>query len=156
MVCLAVEIGTPVRSALTKEVTKVATTAQTAALEKKALASENKSAGMRMLLDEGYSVIEVRDIFEAPYGFVYGVAVRNGNVEAEPREAKPAAAKPTAKPAAAKAPAAKAAPTKVAAPAKSAPSKATAKPAPKAAAKPAPRAAARPVAKTAGRAKVSA
>ena len=137
----------------------MATTAQTAALEKKALASENKSAGMRMLLDEGYSVTEVRDIFEAPYGFVYGVAVRNGSVEAEPREAKPAAkpaaAKPAAKPAA-KAPAAKAATTKVTAPAKSAPSKATAKPAPKAAAKPAPRAAARPVGRPRTQAKVSA
>lgn len=61
------------------------TTAQTAALEKKALAAGSKSEGMRMLLDAGYSVIEVRDVFGAPYGFVYGVARRNESINPVPR-----------------------------------------------------------------------
>lgn len=74
-------------------------------LEKKALAEDTKSEGMRMLLTAGYEVTEVRDIFEAQYGFVYGVARRAGLVEATaraPRETKPAA-KATAKTAATKA-----------------------------------------------------
>lgn len=93
------------------------TTAQTAALEKKALAEPTKSAGMRMLLDAGYLVQDVAHVFDAPYGFVYGVATRanGGNPPAgaerrAPRAAKPAAkaARPAAK--ATKAAAAKAAP----------------------------------------------
>jgi hypothetical protein len=88
------------------------TPAQAKALETKALAEENKSAGMRTLLEAGYTVQEVRDIFGVPYGFVYGVAKRAGLVVATPRAPKaekPKAApkaKPAAKPAA-KAPAAK-------------------------------------------------
>lgn len=95
----------------------MATGAQAAALEKKALAAETKSAGMRMLLEAGRSVSEVRQIFDAPYGFVYGVAVRAGLVESTPRAAKPTkAAKAAAKPAAK----AKAAPAKPARAAKAA------------------------------------
>jgi hypothetical protein len=75
------------------------TPAQTAALEKKALASENKSEGMRMLFEAGYDVATVRELFDVPYGFAYGVATRGGFVTSTPREAKPKAAK-AAKPAA--------------------------------------------------------
>lgn len=58
----------------------------TASLEAKALAETNKSAGMRMLLEAGQSVSEVAATFEAPYGFVYGVARRAGLIESTPRE----------------------------------------------------------------------
>lgn len=81
------------------------TPAQAKALEAKALKAETKSEGMRMLFEAGYEVAEVRTIFEVPYGFAYGVAVRGGFVTPTEREAKPKAAK------AAKAPA-KAAPAK--------------------------------------------
>lgn len=96
------------------------TTTQAKSLEAKALASENKSEGMRMLLTEGYTVQDVRDLFEAPYGFVYGVARRAGLIDPTPREPK-AETKPAkaAKAAPAKAPAAKAKPAAKAAPAKS-------------------------------------
>lgn len=79
-----------------------------ATLEKRALAEDNKSEGMRMLLKEGYTVAQVKDLFGAPYGFVYGVANRAGLVTATPRAPKAAkAAKAPARPAkaAAKAPA---------------------------------------------------
>lgn len=62
--------------------------AQKAALVKKAVASESKSAGMRDLFDAGFTVREVADAFDAPYGFAYGVAVRNGSVTPSPREAR--------------------------------------------------------------------
>lgn len=92
----------------------MATGAQAAALEKKALAAESKSAGMRMLLEAGRSVSEVRQVFDAPYGFVYGVASRAGLIESTPRAAKPAkAAKAAARPA-------KAAPKATAKPARAA------------------------------------
>lgn len=48
------------------------------AIEKKALAESNKSAGMRMLFEDGYTVAQVRKVFNAPYGYVYGVADRAG------------------------------------------------------------------------------
>jgi hypothetical protein len=80
-------------------------------LEKKALATETKSEGMRMLLEVGYTVVEVKDIFEAPYGFVYGVARRAGLTETaaarqssgRPPKAEKAKAKAPAKAKAAKA-----------------------------------------------------
>lgn len=65
--------------------------ASNAALQKKALAAGTKSEGMRMLLDAGDSVAEVKEIFGAPYGFVYGVAKRNGSVS--PTARAPRAAK---------------------------------------------------------------
>lgn len=89
-------------------------------IETKALAAESKSAGMRMLFEAGYSVVQVKEVFNAPYGFVYGVAQRGGFAET-------AAARKTAK--VVKAPKAKAA-----APVK-APAKAAAKPLTKAQAK---------------------
>lgn len=96
------------------------TPAQTNALIAKAVKSENKSQGMRDLLDAGIPVTEVAAAFGAPYGFVYGVATRNGNITATPRVAKTAkTAKPAAK-ATAKATTAKAAPRAKAAPAKAA------------------------------------
>lgn len=55
------------------------TPAQTQALIKKAVASDNKSEGMRSLFDAGLSVAEVREAFGAPYGYVYGVATRWAN-----------------------------------------------------------------------------
>lgn len=73
------------------------TPAQKASIEKKALAAENKSDGMRQLFDAGYDVKTVRDLFGVPYGFAYGVFIRNGGT-ATPRAAKPkAAAKTTTK-----------------------------------------------------------
>lgn len=90
--------------------------AKNKALETKALKAETKSAGMRMLLEGGYEVAEVAAIFDAPYGFVYGVASRAGLINATPRTAK------------AKAPAKKATATKPATAAKAAPrTKASAK-----------------------------
>lgn len=86
--------------------------AHSKALETKALNADNKSEGMRMLFDQGYAVTEVRDLFDVPYGYAYGVAVRNGTVISEPRPA--AKAKPAAK-------AAKPAAAKAKAPAKAAP-----------------------------------
>jgi hypothetical protein len=78
------------------------TPAQAASLEKKALGAASKSQGMRDLLEAGYTVLEVQDVFDAPYGFVYGVAVRGSFVTPTPRADKPAttmakAAKPAAK-----------------------------------------------------------
>lgn len=100
------------------------TPAQTAALVKKATAETNKSNGMRTLLDAGMEVKEVAEAFSAPYGFVYGVATRNGNVTPTPRAPKAAStAKATKAPAraTAKATTAKAAPRAAAkAPAKAA------------------------------------
>lgn len=86
--------------------------AKNAALEKKALAAGKKSEGMRMLLDADYSVADVKDIFDAPYGFVYGVAKRNGSVTPTPRTAKAKAPAKAAKSARPARPAAKAAPAK--------------------------------------------
>lgn len=100
------------------------TPAQTAALEKKALASDNKSEGMRSLFDAGYTVAQVKEVFGGPYGFAYGVASRwattTGNpIPVDPRETK-AATKSTAKAKTAAKPAAKAkAPAKAAAPVRS-------------------------------------
>lgn len=48
------------------------------AIVKKALAESNKSEGMRLLLRSGMTVTQVKDAFNAPYGFVYGVALRAG------------------------------------------------------------------------------
>ena len=75
----------------------MATPAQTKALESKALAASSKSDGMRSLFEAGYTVLQVRDLFECAYGFAYGVAVRGGFVTAEPREAKPKAEKAAVK-----------------------------------------------------------
>lgn len=65
------------------------TKAQASKIEAKALAMPTKSEGMRLLFDNGYTVVEVKDIFVAPYGFVYGVAARhNGaNMTAAARRA---------------------------------------------------------------------
>lgn len=52
--------------------------AQAKSLESKALANPNKSAGMRTLFEAGYTVAAVRQLFGAPYGYVYGVADRAG------------------------------------------------------------------------------
>lgn len=74
-------------------------------IEAKALAAESKSAGMRMLYDAGYQVAAVAKVFDAPYGFAYGVAVRHGVAEsAAARRAPRAETKATkAKPSTAKA-----------------------------------------------------
>lgn len=97
--------------------------AKNAAIEKKALAAETKSEGMRMLFEAGYSVAEVKEIFGVGYGFAYGVASRGGYVTATPRTAKPKAEKAATRPArpvkaAAKAPAKAKAPARPARPAK--------------------------------------
>lgn len=77
------------------------TPAQAKSLEQKALAADNKSEGMRMLYEAGYSVQQVRDLFEVPYGFAYGVAKRGGFVEAaaerRPTKAAPAKAEAPAR-----------------------------------------------------------
>ena len=57
------------------------TPAQRKSLETKALASANKSEGMRILFEAGYKVAEVKQVFNAPYGYVYGVAQRGGFAE---------------------------------------------------------------------------
>lgn len=106
--------------------------AKNAALEKKALAADTKSEGMRVLFENGYTVAEVKEIFGAPYGFAYGVASRGGYVTATPRTAKPKAEKAatrTARPAkaAAKAPTKAKAPARPARPAKAPARKATAR-----------------------------
>lgn len=76
-----------------------------AKLEAKALAAESKSAGMRLLLENNYTVAQVRDLFEVPYGFAYGVARRAKLIQSTPRAAKaPAKAKATTKAAAKPAP----------------------------------------------------
>jgi hypothetical protein len=54
------------------------TPAQAKSLETKALANDNKSAGMRSLYEAGYTVAQVKDLFHAPYGYAYGVAQRGG------------------------------------------------------------------------------
>lgn len=76
----------------------------TAAQIKKATSSPVKSAGMRELLSLGMTVSEVADAFEAPYGFVYGVATRanggNPPAGAERRTAKAAAPAKATRPAA--------------------------------------------------------
>lgn len=51
------------------------------AIEKKALAEPVKSEGMRILLNDGYTVAETAHVFGSPYGFVYGVASRAGLAE---------------------------------------------------------------------------
>lgn len=64
--------------------TKKAATKSTAAnsgsnaIERKALAMDNKSEGMRLLFDAKYTVARVKAVFGAPYGYVYGVALRHG------------------------------------------------------------------------------
>lgn len=83
------------------------TTNQKQALENKALAASSKSEGMRMLLEADYTVAEVRTVFDAPYGFVYGVAKRGGFITPEPRAAKPEAKAEKRPPRAAKPAAAK-------------------------------------------------
>ena len=84
--------------------------AQTKSLESMALAASSKSDGMRSLFEAGYSATEVKAVFGAPYGFVYGVGVRGGFITPTPKSA-----------AAPKAKAVKAAPAKAAkAPAKAA------------------------------------
>lgn len=103
------------------------TGAQKAALEKKALANENKSDGMRSLFEAGYDVATVRTLFGVPYGFAYGVATRAGFVESTPRTPKAKApAKAKAAPKAAAKTTAKAAP-RTAAAARSTKTKAAAK-----------------------------
>lgn len=85
--------------------------ASTPAIERKALAEDNKSAGMRMLFDAGYTVTRVQSVFNAPYGYVYGVALRHGviataanrRVSAEPKAKRPVAKARPAKVTAAKA-----------------------------------------------------
>jgi hypothetical protein len=67
------------------------TPAQAKALETKALAAASKSEGMRMLLEAEYTVAQIRDIFDVPYGFVYGVAKRGKFIAPTPRAAKPKA-----------------------------------------------------------------
>lgn len=73
----------PVATGKAKAPAKATTTAGTAsnAIERKALAQKSKSGGMRMLFDAGYSVTRVKAVFNAPYGFVYGVAKRHGVVD---------------------------------------------------------------------------
>lgn len=61
--------------------TATAATKGRPAIETKALAAESKSAGMRTLFDAGYKVAAVAKVFEAPYGFAYGVALRHGVAE---------------------------------------------------------------------------
>lgn len=55
-----------------------ASTTKQSAIERKALSMDNKSEGMRLLFDDGYTVVQVRQVFNAPYGYVYGVAQRHG------------------------------------------------------------------------------
>lgn len=117
-------------------------------LTAKALKSESKSAGMRTMLEAGVPVNEVAAAFDAPYGFVYGVARRANLVTSTPRTPKAATSKATTK-AAAK-PAAKATASKVSA-TKASAAKTTAK-APARASKPAPKAAAKSAKRTAARA----
>lgn len=100
----------------------MATKAQSDKLVAQALKEDNKSEGMRSLLRSGMTVAQVREAFDAPYGYVYGVAVRLANAGeidladvTTPRgEAAPAAAKAPAKAKATKAAPAKAAATKAA------------------------------------------
>lgn len=79
----------------------------TASLEAKALAAPSKSEGMRMLYAEGWTVAQVRGLFDVPYGFAYGVAQRGGFAETAATRRAPAKAKSTTK-APAKAPTRKA------------------------------------------------
>lgn len=74
------------------------TPAQRKSLETKALANSNKSAGMRSLFEAGYKVAEVKQVFNAPYGYVYGVAQRGGFAETAASRRAPAKAKAAAKP----------------------------------------------------------
>lgn len=100
--------------------------AKTDAVEKQATAAakDNKSEGMRILLRDGRDVATVAKFFDAPYGFVYGVATRladAGEIKladvTSPREAK-AAAPAKAPRSTAKSTATKAAPAKAASTAK--------------------------------------
>jgi len=130
------------------------TPAQAKSLEAKALAASSKSEGMRMLFDEGYTVLQVKELFEVPYGFAYGVAVRAGATGVtSPRtpkgealaKAKPAAnkaaaksaikPKSAAKPASPAAPAAKASKASPASPASPASKRTATRPAARRAAK---------------------
>lgn len=94
------------------------TPAQAKSLETKALAAESKSEGMRSLFDAGYTAAEIKEVFGAPYGFVYGVGVRHGAITSTPRAAKPAKAAAAAKAAPRKAAARPTAKAKTAAKAK--------------------------------------
>lgn len=80
--------------------------AKTPAIETQALKAVSKSEGMRMLFEAGYTVTQVKAVFNAPYGFVYGVAQRAGFAETAANrkvaKAKPVAAKGVAKRAPAK------------------------------------------------------
>lgn len=102
----------------------MATPAQAAKLEAKAQAEENKSAGLRMLFEAGYTVAEARTVLDVPYGFAYGVAKRAGVVETAAQRRGDGSATAARKAKAAPAPAkatkatAKAAPRTVKAPAK--------------------------------------
>jgi len=90
------------RTTTTVKATKTAATKPSRpSIETKALAEENKSAGMRLLFEHGYSVTQVRTVFNAPYGYVYGVAQRAGFAEtaAGRKTAKAAPAKATKAPA---------------------------------------------------------
>lgn len=62
-------------------IVKVATSKANVVAERKALAQSKKSEGMRNLLDLGYTVTQVQRVFDAPYGFVYGVALRHGVID---------------------------------------------------------------------------
>jgi len=98
------------RTTTTVKATKTAATKPSRpSIETKALAEENKSAGMRLLFEHGYSVTQVRTVFNAPYGYVYGVAQRAGFAEtaAARKTAKAAPAKATKAPAKVTKPAAK-------------------------------------------------
>lgn len=72
---------------------------KTPSIEIKALAAASKSEGMRMLYTAGYKVSRVAEVFNAPYGFCYGVAQRAGVVATAAARRMPKAVAP-AKPAA--------------------------------------------------------
>jgi hypothetical protein len=85
-----------------KAATKSTGKSSTPSIEAKALKAETKSEGMRLLMQNGYTVSQTAKVFDAPYGFVYGVAQRAGlaetaanrkSVKAEPKAK--AAAKPS-------------------------------------------------------------
>lgn len=86
--------------ATTKSVARKATST-VPAIEKKALAESNKSQGMRMLFDAGYTVTRVQGVFNAPYGYVYGVALRHGVIETAASRRAPRKGDDTRKPRAA-------------------------------------------------------
>lgn len=65
------------------------------AIERKALAMDSKSDGMRLLYDNGYTVAQVKATFGVPYGFAYGVALRHGVIATAANRRQPAKAKAT-------------------------------------------------------------